>query len=548
MYLLYSSWLRWPDAGVDFGYFLYNAWQLSEGATFGGDFHYYYGPLALTGYSLLFKVFGPSIVLVYAVNFLLLACTTFLIHQFFRNFSKSIAALATLSFLGVFALGQYIFQANYTFLAPYKPEISVGTPLLLLTAHLFLALGRRTSPRLLLGGGFCTGLLLLTSTELALAALGIFFVFLCSTNIFKKENGFLFLGLIIAPVISLAFFSLIQPVPNPWITTWRTFEVLTHNSLLFADSLKELMGLDRPWLRLTIILQVFSFFTLVGLLFVILGKNFKVKFLWACVFFPVGAMVFANAQISYWLFFPKMLPIFPILGLLWWLGNRKNRLLYGIWSILALILLARIMGNAMFHYYGFSLAFPAYLLLFPLICQVAPTVWNRFFPSSHGFAPFAVATAICTLTCALTIRQPFFAHKDFAVTAGKDLLFDWTPNFSPRGLAMKALLADLLARKTNEPILGLPDGHMINYLTRTPRPRPFSLSLGELMEFGEAKILQSYQEAKPQFIFVSEPEDYDDKNGFGQKYGQSILAWVKSEYRFVQTYGVPVKFSLYERK
>ncbi len=457
--------------------------------------------------------------------------------------------MATTSFLGVFALGQYIFQANYNFMAPYKPEISLGTPLLLLTAHFFLKLQNRPNKSLFIGSGFCVGLLLLTSTELALAAFGILFVAICSSSpIFRKENILLLLGTLVAPTLSFLYFTFVQPAANPLLTTLRTVEVLSHNSLLFADSLKELMGLDRPIFRLAIILRVFCFFSLVGVLFAILGKSLKPPLLWAIALLSVLAIVFFNAQITYWLFFPKLLPLIPLFGLLWWVLDRKNRLHFGIWSILALLLLTRIMGNAMFHYYGFSLAFPAYLLLFPLLVQVAPQVWERYFFPSRGFLPFAVAIGACTLLCALAIRQPFFANKDFPVSEKNDILYDWTPEFSQRGWAMSKLMEEIRLRNPHGPILGLPDGHMVNYLLRIQRPYPHSLSLGELFEYGEEEILRSYQNSKPELIFVSEPEDYDDKNGFGQRYGRSILAWVKSDYQLVKQYGRPVKFSLYERK
>src|SRR5690606_6223048 len=101
-----------------------------------------------------------------------LLANAWLIHRFFGAFSRSAAFLATLTFLGVFALGQYIFQANYNFLAPYKPEIAFGMPLLFLQAVVSLryAEERGRGQAFLLGG--LSGLLPLTSTEIALASFG----------------------------------------------------------------------------------------------------------------------------------------------------------------------------------------------------------------------------------------------------------------------------------------------------------------------------------------------------------------------------------------
>lgn len=548
--LLYGSWLRWPDAGVDFGFFLYNAWRVSLGARFGVDFHYYYGPLALLFYSALFRVFGPGITLVYAVNLLFLICDVALIHFFFRRFSRSAAALGTLTFLGVFALGQYIFQANYNFLAPYKPEIALGTPLLLWQALLCARMPASRSGRAWAAVGLLAGLLALTSSELALASLGVLAVTVLSASPSAKALAALAGAAVLPPVLCAAYF-VAAGVPHPAAAVFQAFGVLTHRSLLLEQSLRELMGSDRPLFRLAIVARVTAVFAVVAALFGILGKNFARRpvLFWGLAALPPVALFVLGCVTPFWLFFPKMLPIFPLAGLLFWVADRARNVALGVWCALSLLLLLRMIGNAMFHYYGFSLAFGATLALFPIFLHALPEMLQRRGWAGRGCAPLAWGLGLSMIAAALFLRQPFFSHKTFPVSGGRDVLFDWDPSFSQRGLAMRELVGDLEKKaRANDLALGIPDGHMVNYLLKIPRPAPFALSLGELLEYGEDAILESYRAARPRFVFLIEPEEYDDRGGFGTRYGKSLQAWVKDQYRAVKTYGVPTKFTLYEAR
>jgi len=67
VYMLALSWRRWPDPVIDAGHQLYTAWRLSEGALLYRDVGCLYGPLSSYLNALLFRLFGPGMmVLVWA--------------------------------------------------------------------------------------------------------------------------------------------------------------------------------------------------------------------------------------------------------------------------------------------------------------------------------------------------------------------------------------------------------------------------------------------------------------------------------------------------
>lgn len=540
-FLLSTSWLRWPDPWVDFGLTLQNVWTVSEGGLPGRDIIYYYGPLALLFYGALFKVFGASISLLYWVNALLLVVDTFLIHKIFRRFSFFTAVMATTCFLGVFALGQYIHQGNYNFMAPYKPEIALGTPLLLLLAD--LCAGRKI-PILL---GALAGALILTSSEIALAAGG-----MLAVTALSFRSAFPFARILIGaavPIASVTGFFLSREIDftSACSATFRAIEILFFSKLVMAHDLKELMGIDLPLLRLGKVLASFLVFSVW-----VLGHNLALKrtkagvgrpfILSALVLGPSVVIHALDLTAPFWLTFPKLLTLVPITGLLIW--KKSGNLIIGILAAMSFGLLIRMFLNPMLHYYGFSLALGATLLLFPILHEFLPMISKRLGNDFNWTLGLALCCAL--VTSAMHLRAPFFEHKTYAVSEGTDPVLDWEKEFSARGPAIKELVSHLRNEvQPGDTILGLPDGHLVNYLLRTARPQPFNLSLGELKEFGEATILQSFQKSRPRYVFVAAKESHEDFDRFPEEYGASILEWVKREYRLVKIFG-PGKIELYE--
>jgi hypothetical protein len=546
--LLWSSWLRWPDAWVDFGYFLYHAWVTAEGGLPGRDFVYHYGPLALLFFSGLFKALGPGILWVYLANLLLLLTDLVLLHRILFRFSQATAISSVLVFLCVFALGQFIHQGNYNLLAPYKPEASVGLTLLLAGIWLVQRLEERATGRRWFLLGLITGSLLLTSTEMALAGCGLLAVSILSLP--SRSALIAGAGVLLPSALSVAHLLLRGMGSDAIPVSFRALGILGESSLVFSPALTELMGFDSPLRRLGIAVQValvtaavagayhFAYSRLSGrLLFVLPGLLLLPAFIFAF-----------DLLIPFWLLFPKALPFLPAALALAWLIRRRELLFLGAWSAVSLALLARMILNPMFHYYGFSLAFGATLLIFPFLLHFGPLWLERKGKSGLGLRVFGLSLCLALCLTALVIRQPFFSHKTFEVSSGIDPLFDWDPQVTARGPAMRELGEHLRERlRPGQTVLGLPDGHIMNYLLRVRRPGPFSLSLGEITGVGEAEILRSYREAAPSFVFLYEREFYDDRGGFGEAYGSLILDWLEGRYRETQSFGEG-KIRLFEPK
>ena len=67
-YFLRVSWRKWPDPIVDVGPQWYDIWRVSLGAAPYHDFLWNYGPLSLLLNGLLFKCFGPGMMVLVTAN------------------------------------------------------------------------------------------------------------------------------------------------------------------------------------------------------------------------------------------------------------------------------------------------------------------------------------------------------------------------------------------------------------------------------------------------------------------------------------------------
>ncbi|MDH5457887.1 MAG: hypothetical protein OEY26_04150, partial [Nitrospinota bacterium] len=164
------SWLKWPDLVIDFGEQAYIAWQLSEGSVLYKDIIYFYGPLSSYIHALLFKVFGPQLMVLIIFNLSLVAALTVVIYRLFLLVGSRLSAtIAGLAFLVVFAFSQYLWMGNHNFICSYVYDVTHGIFLSFLAAGQFAAFTKSRQKSKLILLGLLSGLVLLTKIEVSLA-------------------------------------------------------------------------------------------------------------------------------------------------------------------------------------------------------------------------------------------------------------------------------------------------------------------------------------------------------------------------------------------
>ena len=171
------SWRKWGDPIVDFGLQIYYSWRISEGLVLYKDLDHYHGPLSLYLNALLFKIFGPGILILDILNLFLIAVLTWLFFRLFKKIGNELSATAVgLTFITVFAFAQYISVGNYNFVRPYVYEITHGIVLIFAVVYQLMKFLEDGIEKRVPLTGFLVGLVLLTKTEVFVAGFSALFL------------------------------------------------------------------------------------------------------------------------------------------------------------------------------------------------------------------------------------------------------------------------------------------------------------------------------------------------------------------------------------
>ncbi len=557
--MLAWSWGKWPDVQVDFGQQLYVAWQLSEGQVLHRDLAWHHGALPPYLNAFWFLVFGVSLRALVLCNLVLLALLAFLLDRLLLEVAGRWAATAgTLTLVVVFAFGQQTFYGNYNFVTPYEHGVLHG---ILLSLVALLALWRYAaggSSRWLVATGLASGLVFLTKAEVflaLLAAVGVGCVSLLVLERAGRRRAFRLLGTVVLaglapPGLVFGLFCLALPAPEsllatlgPWPAVFTsdplqsTFHQRGLGTLDPAASAKSILGWLAGYLlvfgaalgaafglrarRTGLLVLALSLF---GLLALELATR---PILWSSAVRPLPLFLLAAAAaslISLWAD-----PAEPRL--------RATRLLTLIWLVFALGLLAKMVLNVRTHHYGFALAMPASLaLVATLVGWIPDWISGR---GGRGGLFRAVALAMLAVAALGHLRTTarYFERKVHRVADGGDAL--WADS---RGRHVDRLLDEIAARVAPDATLAvLPDGTMINYLSRRSNSIPYVFFAPvNLRTYGDETILESFRSNPPDYVVLVHKDASEfGHRFFGDGYGESLMEWIRGHYRQAALFGHP---------
>jgi len=93
----------------------------------------------------------------------------------------------------------------------------------------------------------------------------------------------------------------------------------------------------------------------------------------------------------------------------------------------------------------------------------------------------------------------------------------------------------------NATLAVLPDGVMLNYLSRRANPTPYIVLVPtEVAYFGEDRILAAYEAHPPDYIVLVHKDTSEyGVQFFGRDYAQRIAAWIRAHYQAAVLIGAP---------
>ena len=562
--LAFWSWRKWPDPLVDFGRELYVPSQITQGKVLYRDIASLFGPLSPYMNALWMRVFGVSMMTLAMCNIAIFAGIVACIHRFVRvgtdRFTANAASLFAVTLCG---FSQYVSIGNYNFVTPYSHEATHGLALsmmILLVVHQAIA-----TRRVGLNGvaGILFGLLLLTKPELpAAVGVAVLIAWVGASQLSKKDRhtvgrmAVVFAAAaILAPASFFMYFRRYMNDPAAFRAVFAAWVSAFNVTIVENPFYRTGMGLDHPARNTVLMLLMFMTFLCFVVLATLLStpttgapqRSLKRK--------HIGRMVLVAAVP-----FVQILPLARALPLIvtgalavvsasfWKHTHDRDRamrwLALMMWCGFALMMLLKIGLNSRIFNYGFYLALPALTVVAIVLCWLIPRHLEQSHPgaTARNFGWIAAVSLAASTLPHLGLSNWWYATKTISIGSNADRFYASAYAGLWQGSLLKETLQQLgKAAKQGDTIAVLPEGVMLNYLSRHASPlHVVNLMPPELITFGEEGVVASLQAAPPDFVVLvhKDTSEYGyPLFGTDQRYGKNTIEWVRARYHAVRTLG-----------
>jgi len=571
VFFLHLSWRKWPDPIIDFGRELYLPWRLTQGATLYRDMLHMYGPFSPYFNSVVFRVAGTSLVSIIAVNLLIYTGILSLLYYILRQgWNRFAAFVACVVFVSVFSFSHLVGIGNYNYITPYAHEATHGILLVLLLIWALigvLAQGKRWQ-------FFCAGLLvgisILTKPETMLAAGAVSFgaILFSARERFRTVRAgwaikllLLFAGGFAPMILAVALFHLGQGFAwgeALWDVNSAWLNIFVYSAALSNPMQKSSMGTDHLWSNL-------GHEALTGGL----ALGFAFGAAWGCRYFPRWGL----ASGAFWGVFLVIVGLF-LTAIIPWIGigpiipalllcaavlqgikiwrqpapgtfDRETAFRVLLWLAGAAFLF-RMAFNPRIMHYGFFQA-PLAMAVGLATLLVAVPDFLRLQGAFRTVYQAILAVMILSAAGLVASQSAFWLSlHQLPVGTGPDQFLAFDPRLDPQHIPASGALVEIarqyLAQDSGaHSLLVLPEGIMLNYLTRLPNTIPYYYFNPEIFMDGKDQALIARLKASPPdriVILSRNMEEYGvERFGDSRDHGAALLQFIQDFYQPVYQQG-----------
>jgi uncharacterized membrane protein YeaQ/YmgE (transglycosylase-associated protein family) len=190
--------------------------------------------------------------------------------------------------------------------------------------------------------------------------------------------------------------------------------------------------------------------------------------------------------------------------------------------------LGKIILNVRIYHYGFFLAMPGAVLLVVALCGWLPAWVARRGGDGGAVRAAMLGVLVAVIVPYLLVMRTYVAGKTHRVGRGADVF-----QADIRGeLATKALQELDRRALPGETLVVVPEGVMLNYLSRRANPTPHTNFMPtELVIFGEDAIMDGLRQSPPDWVaFIPKDTSEFGAQYFGADYARRIGEWIAENY------------------
>ncbi len=541
-----ASWRKWPDPLIDSGPQWYAIWRVSLGAVPYHDINWYYGPLSLLYNGLLFKIFGPAVMVLAVSNLIIYSGIAALAYLAFRRAWGPLGAFTALAvFISVFSFSMLNAIGNYNYALPYSNEMTHGILLTFLSAFVMARWSAAPSWTGAFFLGLCGGLAAVLKPEIMLAcgAIGLAAVVLRHAQRRPArlvEYGLILAGVVLPTLLISLWFARGEAWPDALLDAchgWRVI-FLTHYSTTGMDE-SNYMGFNLLGRNSGFELE----FTLVALLVVgaIWAAGWFVNRPWpplarwalaaAALFLVSRVSVGGGFEIGPCL--PGLIAIILVIVTIRIVREVRHAGTVGRDQIMALALvllaaafLTRMLFRARINHFGFVQAALAGMVAAAFLVREVPR-WTGVGTWGRGVT-LAGLMVMLALDCGSVVAETarFHAMQTQPVAAGANRFYAFNLSVDETGAVVDWCVEQMHSAPPQATLLVLPEGVMINFLSRHARPLP---------DFAgdEAEYIKQLDRVRPDYVIIIWGDRRE--NGIARfsdpgQPGEKIRAWLESNY------------------
>jgi hypothetical protein len=207
-----------------------------------------------------------------------------------------------------------------------------------------------------------------------------------------------------------------------------------------------------------------------------------------------------------------------------------------LWNVFGLVLLAKLGFFTRISHYGFALAMPAFAGAVYLFVWLLPLrLEQRYQVRFHLFRATAGLVLMTGFVHLFLRSESNYLQKNVPVGRGGDKIMAYGPALDPFHGRVEVALSWV---QTNVPpkatLAVLPEGTMINYLSRHVNPTPCLVWLPPVMAvFGQTNMAAAFEENSPDYVVIiarNTSEFGVGYFGYSRGYGTELMQWMEDHY------------------
>jgi 4-amino-4-deoxy-L-arabinose transferase-like glycosyltransferase len=525
----------------------------------------HYGPFSTYLNAFLFKMFGVNIMTLAFFNMGLVVVITYCIYRFFRHTTNSVTAMMTAAtFLSIFAFK----FPNYNYITPYAYALTHGIALSLFSILAFYQYIKKQNTFWVVIIGLLIGTIFLTKLEVffaSIAAIGIGFIIVWYVEQFSirriiKVSGILFFSLLLPTAFFTIYFSFFMPFQEALLS------ILTQYRQLFETAVTS------NAFYLTVTGRNASLFSLGRILLVTGCYLFLFFLVWSIArlvervsrpYYRMTIMIVAGAAVLFLLLFGNNVPwnwldiripfafqvVVAVMGIFYGISIWKSRkdkekvsdaVPMFVFIIFAFVMLWKVILRVTINVYGFALTMPTTLVVIAGLVYHVPRLVAKSTQSTTFIRALCIILVATFLVMEISVIGDTYLIRNYPIATGKERIITDDAVLSVEGPVIDATLKKIKETiKRDENFLVIPEGILLNYLTRRDNPSPYtSFLLGDLAMHREEKMVERLSRRFPDYVILIDRSvgEWGFKK-FGVDTGTKISGWVIKNYVPIYTIG-----------